>query len=200
MGAGPGNPEYFTLKLINNLRDARKVIATKRLLIAVKPFTNAELVELEEGHGFYTMIKNIESKEGTLILSTGDPMIAGIGKFFPDHEIEPGISSVQKCASLIHEELTNSTIISTRYGKNYEKIDPALRLGFRVFLLPEPALTVGEIIRKLSLYLTNPGNMNVAVCLNLSLANERVIRGKISELSASDENGLKVIFISPSVN
>lgn len=77
MGAGPGNPEYFTLKLINNLRDARKVIATKRLLIAVKPFTNAELVELEEGHGFYTMIKNIESKEGTLILSTGDPMIAG---------------------------------------------------------------------------------------------------------------------------
>lgn len=96
--------------------------------------------------------------------------------------------------------MTNSTIISTRYGKNYEKIDPALRLGFRVFLLPEPALTVGEIIRKLSLYLTNPGNMNVAVCLNLSLANERVIRGKISELSASDENGLKVIFISPSVN
>ncbi|ABP96242.1 MULTISPECIES: cobalt-precorrin-7 (C(5))-methyltransferase [Metallosphaera] len=200
IGAGPGSPDYFTLKLVNNLRDARKIIATRRVLSAVRPFTHAELIELEEGSKFYSMIKNVEAEKGTLILSTGDPMIAGIGKFFPHNEIEPGISSIQKCASLIHREITNSAIISIRYGYNYEKVDAVLRLGLSVFLLPEPGLTVGDSLRKLLLYITRPEKMEVSVCLNLSLENERVINGKMLELTDLNDNGLKVIFISPSVN
>ncbi|MEM4075511.1 MAG: cobalt-precorrin-7 (C(5))-methyltransferase [Metallosphaera sp.] len=195
IGAGPGSPQYFTLNLINSLARANKVFAAERILNVIRPYTKAELIKLEEDKQFYSMIKNIREEEGTYVLSTGDPMIAGLGPFFVNSLIEPGISSVQKCASLIHEPLTNSVILSTRYGKNYEKIKPVLELGLRVYLLPEPQLNIATIMRKLAT-LIKPTS-NVAICMNLTLHDQRTYSGTINEFTELKDNGLKIIFIRP---
>lgn len=141
------------------------------------------------------MIKSVGDEEGTYLLSTGDPMIAGLGKFFSNSQIEPGISSIQRCASLIHEPLIDSVLLSTRYGKNYDKIKLALEIGLGVFILPEPNLNVGQTARKLMSYIGS--TVEMSVCLDLTLESQRIYRGSIMDLMNIDDNGLKVIFIKP---
>jgi len=197
LGAGPGNTDYFTLKLIKEVKSADIVVGDKRILESIKFITDAQLIYLKSDKNFYNNINNIKNLSGNVVvLSTGDPMISGLGKFFDDSEISPGISSVQLCASLIHKPLNESAIISVRYGSNYDKILAALNAGFRVFVLPDPYLNSKENFRKIVLLGLDP-NKNAAICNNLGLPNEVIVKGKISELMQYDMNGLNIIFIEP---
>jgi len=197
LGAGPGNIDYFTFKLIKEVKSADIIVGDKRILELIKFITDAQLIYLRSDKNFYNDIENIKNLSGNVVvLSTGDPMIAGLGKFFDNSEINPGISSVQLCASILHKPLNESAIISVRYGNNYDKILAAINSGFRVFILPNPYLDLKENIRKILLLGLDP-NKNAAICNNLGLPNEVIVKGKIGELMQHDINGLNIIFIEP---
>ncbi|WP_246263903.1 SAM-dependent methyltransferase [Metallosphaera tengchongensis] len=198
LGAGPGSSKYFTTILLSSLKDAETVVASSRILQEIKKIsaTDAELIELPKGGELYEFLNTIKSKERTYVLSTGDPMVSGLGKFFPESEIEPGISSIQKCASLIHKPINDSAIISSRYKNNYGKISHLIALGLNVYLLPEPELTVSEVVKKIA---SNVGyKLRLHICIDVSLDTERVYVGSVEDFMNLDDNGLKVIFVEPS--
>jgi len=197
IGAGPGSIDYFTLKLIKEVKSADFIVGDRRILELIKFITDSQLIYLKSDKNLYNMIDNVKDLSGNIVvLSTGDPMLAGLGKFFNNSEVYPGISSIQLCASILHKSLNESAIVSVRYGSNYDKIVAALNAGFRVFILPNPYLDLKENFKKIILSGVGP-DKNGAVCNNLGLTNEKILKGRISELMQYDVSGLSIIFIEP---
>ncbi|MCI2415088.1 MAG: SAM-dependent methyltransferase [Candidatus Aramenus sp.] len=197
LGAGPGHYSYFTLKLIEEVKVADYVIGDRRILENLRALTDAELIYLRSDSEFYRQIEEANKLEGTKVfLSTGDPMLAGLGKVIKTPYVEPGVSSVQLCASRLGEKLDDSAIISLRYENNADKVSKALGLGLGAYVLPNPYHSVGENVRNLIAHGVRP-DAEVGVCVDLSLPTEKVIRGTASELTSLDLKGLAVIFVKP---
>ncbi len=188
---------YFTLKLIEEVKVADYVIGDKRILDELRALTDAELIYLRSDSEFYSQLEEVKKLEGVKVfVSTGDPMLSGLGKVLKTSYVEPGISSVQLCASRLSEKLDDSAIISLRYDNRADKVARALSLGLGVYVLPNPYLSLGENLRNLIVYGVKP-EADVGICVNLSLPDEKVIRGKASDLMDSNLRGLMVIFIKP---
>jgi cobalt-precorrin-7 (C5)-methyltransferase len=69
---------------------------------------------------FSTIEKEAESKK-VVIASTGDPMIAGLGKLF-DGKIEPGISSVQIALAKLGIDLCEVVVINA-HAKKFKEFE-----------------------------------------------------------------------------
>jgi cobalt-precorrin-7 (C5)-methyltransferase len=111
--------------------------------------------------------------EDAVILSTGDPMLAGLGYLKGD--VIPGISSLQVAAARLHIPLARVVPV-VAHGTGHEQgmndtMDEVLCKKI-VFLLADPKFDTAELFRKLRA-LGIP--MKVAVCENLGYPDERVI-------------------------
>ena len=117
--------------------------------------------------------------ENAVILSTGDPMLAGLG-YLPG-EIVPGISSLQVAAARLHLPLSRVAVI-VAHGRGHEKamqeIVEELRREKIVFLIADPKFDVLELYRRLGLMgLSIP--VRIAVCENLAYPDERIVTGDL---------------------
>jgi cobalt-precorrin-7 (C5)-methyltransferase len=110
--------------------------------------------------------------EDAVILSTGDPMLAGLGYLKGD--VIPGISSLQVAAARLHIPLARVVPV-VAHGTGHEQgmndtMDEVLCKKI-VFLLADPKFDTAELYRKLRA-LGIP--MKVAVCENLGYPDERI--------------------------
>ncbi|MEM0350634.1 MAG: SAM-dependent methyltransferase [Archaeoglobaceae archaeon] len=67
----------------------------------------------------YAEIEREGKKREVAVLSTGDPMVAGLGKFFKEAEIEPGISSVQLALAKLKLDLCEVLVVNA-HGRKFE--------------------------------------------------------------------------------
>ena len=116
--------------------------------------------------------------DDAVILSTGDPMLAGLG--YLRGEVVPGISSLQVAAARLHIPLSRVVIV-VAHGHGHEQgmqdtVDEVKR-GKIVFLLADPKFTVSDLYRRLAA-LSLP--LQVAVLENLAYPSERVAVGDIA--------------------
>lgn len=117
--------------------------------------------------------------ENAVILSTGDPMLAGLG--YLKGEVIPGISSLQVAAARLRIPLARVVVV-VAHGKGHEKgMHETLlevKRGKIVFLLADPKFDVAELYRRLSAA-EIPTPLRIAVCENLGYPDERIIIGDL---------------------
>lgn len=110
-----------------------------------------------------------------VILSTGDPMLAGLGMI--GNEVIPGISSLQIVAARLHIPLSRFAIVSA-HGKDHAEAIAAARdelgRGKYVFLLSDPAFDIREFAGAIG------EGYRIALCEELGYPGERIVTGTSS--------------------
>jgi cobalt-precorrin-7 (C5)-methyltransferase len=123
-----------------------------------------------------TTIRTIDDFKA-VVVSTGDPMLAGLG--YLEGEVIPGISSLQVAAARLHIPLARIVPV-VAHGTGHEQgmndtVDEVRRRKI-VFLLTDPKFNTAELYRRL-LALGIP--LKVAVCENLGYPEERIEVGAV---------------------
>jgi len=117
--------------------------------------------------------------EDAVILSTGDPMLAGLG--YLASEVVPGISSLQVAAARLHLPLARVVVV-VAHGKGHKKgmLETILEVKRKkiVFLLTDPKFDVTELYLRLSEE-NVPVPLRIACCENLGYPNERIGTGDL---------------------
>lgn len=102
------------------ISQAEIVFGSKRALQLASKFISGEFYELKSfEERTYKEIENIAERKNVVVLSTGDPMVAGLGTKLKGN-VEPGISSVQMALAKLREDLCNAVVIDA-HAKNAEK-------------------------------------------------------------------------------
>ena len=119
--------------------------------------------------------------KNAVVLSTGDPMFSGLGKFAGEGDrIVPGISSIQIACARTGVDMSSLAII-TAHGR-----DPApakkefleqVNLGKNIFLLPADTFGSTEV----AAILKDKGiEADIYVCENFGYPEERIVLGTIN--------------------
>lgn len=119
---------------------------------------------------------------GAVVLSTGDPMLSGLG-YLPG-EVEPGISSLQLALARFRISWTRVAVI-TAHGRDHEEavagaVDEIGR-GRVAFLIADPAFPVPALGAALACL---GDNIRIAVCEDLGYPGERIACGTVDALPA----------------
>ena len=160
--------------------EAVRVIGSATLI-----YGSDRAIEIARAHiAFGTTVRTIDDFKGmdklpqeAVVLSTGDPMLAGLG--YLKGEVIPGISSLQVAAARLHIPLARIVPV-VAHGTGHEQgmndtVDEVRRRKI-VFLLTDPKFNTVELFRKL-LALGIP--LKVAVCENLGYPAERIEVGAV---------------------
>ena len=169
---GPG---LITDQAIRELKKARSVYGAKRAIDLARPYLTpaCTIKSIDDFRNLSRLPKD------SVILSTGDPMLAGLG--YLQGEVIPGISSLQVAAARLHIPLARVAVV-VAHGKGHEKgmadTLEEVRRGKIVFLLADPKFDVRELYARL-LSLSLPHPLQIAVCENLGYPDERIVIGNI---------------------
>lgn len=184
VGVGAG-PEMLTAEAAQAVAQARLIYGSKRAIDLVTEHINPGCtVRVIEDYK-----KLHDLAEDAVVLSTGDPMLSGLG--YLQGSVIPGISSLQvACARLKVSQL--KVVPITVHGRN---LDPdaiafELRRGKCVFLLTDDATNLQSLCR----YLESQGlHREVAALTDLGYPEERIDRANTA--SPPQAPGLSCVFI-----
>ena len=169
VGCGPG---MLTEEARRGLQKARLVYGSERAIeIARSAIPEGCDVRVIED---YRRLKELPAH--AIVLSTGDPMLAGLG-YLPG-EVVPGVSSLQVACARLKVPLTKIVCVSAHAkdhaGAREEAVDE-VRRGKVVFLIADPELNVQDLAAAL------PTETKIAVCEDLGYPNERIAVGTAAE-------------------
>lgn len=184
VGVGIG-PKMLTPEASEAIGQARLIYGSKRAIDLVRDYISpGSAVEVIEDYGRLASLP-----EEAVVLSTGDPMLSGLG--YLKGRVIPGISSMQvACARLKVSQL--KVVPITVHGRS---LDPAaiafeLRRDRCVFLLTDESTDLQGLCR----YLESQGLPRaVASLTNLGYSEERIDRG--STASPPKAPGLSCVLI-----
>jgi cobalt-precorrin-7 (C5)-methyltransferase len=115
--------------------------------------------------------------DNAIVLSTGDPMFAGLG--YLGGEIIPGISSLQVAASRLRVPIETILVIMA-HGKDHERAfsetRAAIDQGRHAFIVTDPKFSTVD----LAAALIGAGNdLRIIVCEDLGYPEERIVSGPL---------------------
>ncbi len=168
VGAGPG---LLTEKAISVIRNAELIYGSKRSIELAKEHIECTTHEITD----YTLNS---LPQNAVVLSTGDPMLSGLGKFAKDaDEIIPGISSMQIACSKLRLDIEDIAVI-TAHSRDIERVKDRLvrelEEGKNVFLLPDAAFGAAEVAEFLK---SRCILRRISVCERLAYPDERILTG-----------------------
>jgi cobalt-precorrin-7 (C5)-methyltransferase len=166
VGAGPGMLTQEAMKAISK---ARMIYGSERAIeIAYRHLSPDCSVHIIED---YKKLQQLP--EGAVVLSTGDPMLSGLG--YLDGQVIPGISSMQvACARLKISQLRMVPV--TLHGRSIatdslDRIVLEIKADRYVFLLTDDSTNLAEICRHLE---AEGLSKDVAVLTDLGYPEERI--------------------------
>ncbi len=168
VGAGPG---LLTEKAISVIRDAELIYGSKRAIELAKEHIRCTAHEIID----YTLNS---LPQNAVVLSTGDPMLSGLGKFSKDvDEIIPGISSLQIACSRLRLDIENIAVI-TAHSRDIDiakdRLIRELKEGKNVFLLPDASFGAAEV----AAFLKSGRLLRcISICERLAYPDERISTG-----------------------
>lgn len=171
VGCGPG---LLTVEAMLELKKARFAYGSKRAIALARPFLpeNCTVRSIDDFKKLPALSDN------AVILSTGDPMLAGLG--YLKGTVIPGISSLQIAAARLHIPLSRVVVV-VAHGRGHkqgmEDTINELRREKIVFLLADPKFNVADLYSRLAA-LSLP--LQVALCENLAYPKERIVVGNIT--------------------
>ncbi len=168
VGCGPG---LLTQQAMEAIGDSRLIYGSRRAIGLAQEYIppDATVRTIED----YSRID--ELPDNATVLSTGDPMLAGLGR--PGHRIIPGISSMQVAFSHLGLQLIRAAAITAHGTGHRAAIDETVRelkCGKLVFLLAEPSFPFGDLMAGL---VREKLDCRVAVCEELGYPEERIVIG-----------------------
>ncbi len=174
VGVGAG-PNLLTLEAKAAIESAVIIFGSKRAIELAKEYIRCKVHELKD----YTLAS---LPENAVVLSTGDPMLSGLGKFGGKNDtIIPGISSLQLACCRLNLDLENISVISA-HSRDFEEVKKKFRTelenGKNVVLLPGQALKVDEIA---GIVRVSGLNRYITVCEKLGYPDERISTGDPDE-------------------
>ncbi|MEC9346716.1 MAG: siroheme synthase CysG [Pseudomonadota bacterium] len=207
VGAGPGNPEFLTLKAHRLLKEADVIVHDRLVAEEVLDLArrDARLVYAGKSRGNHHLRQHEinellvrEAREGNLVvrLKGGDPFVFGRGgeeaEYLRAHDIEveivPGITAANGCAAtagfpLTHRDKASAVTFLSGQGKDGEpdldwKVLAEARHTLAVYMGVDTARVTAE---KLIAHGRSP-RTPVAVVENGTLPTQRVIKGHLAEL------------------
>ena len=166
VGAGPG---MLTQEAMKAISEARTIYGSDRAIeiarLHISPDCSVHIIE------DYRKLQQLP--EGAVVLSTGDPMLSGLG--YLDGQVIPGISSMQvACARLKISQLRMIPV--TLHGRaiatdSLARIASEIRTGRCVFLLTDDSTNLPLICR----HLESEGlSKDVAVLTELGYPEEKI--------------------------
>lgn len=167
VGAGPG---MLTEEAIEAIARARAVYGSRRAIdLASKHIPTGCSVNLIEDYK-----KLRELPESAVVLSTGDPMLGGLG--YLEGSVIPGISSLAvACARLKVSQLKVVPVTFHGRALDPEAVALELRRGKCVFLLIDEDVDLNGLCR----YLEDNGlSRDLAVLSDLGYPQERIVMGR----------------------
>jgi cobalt-precorrin-7 (C5)-methyltransferase len=166
VGAGPG---MLTQEAIKAISEARTIYGSERAIEIARQHISPDC----SVHTIEDYRKLQQLPEGAVVLSTGDPMLSGLG--YLDGQVIPGISSMQvACARLKISQLRMVPV--TLHGRaiandSLARIASEIRAGRFVFLLTDDSTNLPLICRHLE---AEGLSKDVAVLTELGYPEERI--------------------------
>ena len=188
VGVGAG-PNLLTGEAAFAIENARIVFGSRRAIELADDHIKCEVHEIED----YTL----NSLPGdAVVLSTGDPMFSGLGKFAkPGDIVIPGISSLQLACSCLRLDIEVVAVL-TAHSRNVEAVKTRLIKeladGKNVFLLPGTMFGVSEMAAMLE---QRGISRRILVFENLAYPDERITEGT-TERPPVARSGLYCIMIA----
>lgn len=184
-GCGPGMLTEAAIKII---KAASYIVGSQRAIDLVTcHITPGCVVEVIED---YKKLRTLP--EHTVVLSTGDPMMSGLG--YLGGEIIPGISSVQYGAALLGVPLTSLYVITT-HGRDpapaLNETHEILASGKNICIITDPSFSIPSLIPVISD--RNP-NIRIITCENLGYSDELVTEGTINN-PPRPQGGMYILFL-----
>ncbi len=170
VGVGAGL-NLLTLEAISAIESAEIIFGSKRAIELARKHIKCEACEISD----YSL-KSLP--ENAVVLSTGDPMLSGLGKYAREgDEIIPGISSMQLACSRLRLDIEALAVISA-HSRDSEDVKKQLLMelgaGKNVFLLPRSSFGAVEIAGFLK---SHHLSRWISVCEKLGYPDERIDRG-----------------------
>jgi cobalt-precorrin-7 (C5)-methyltransferase len=164
-GCGPG---MLTEEAIRAIRGARKIYGSGRAIAMVREYVGKDCIP--EVIGDYRNLGSLP--DDSVVLSTGDPMLAGLGNL--DGEVIPGISSLQVTAARLHVPLARISVVLAHgrdHGAAVSETIAELSRGKIVFLVADPGLNVPGLAGSLVL---GYRDTKIALCEDLGYPEEQI--------------------------
>jgi len=174
VGVGAG-PNLLTEEAISVIGNAQIIFGSKRALELAKDHIKCKASILTD----YSL-KMLP--ENAVVLSTGDPMLSGLGKYAKEgDEIISGISSLQLACLRLRLDIEDISVI-TAHSRDIEvvkkRLISELNRGKNVFLLPDSSFGPFEVAE----FLNDHGLLReIAVCQQLGYPDERILMGTSKE-------------------
>lgn len=110
--------EHITEEGKRVIARAEKVYGSKRAVEIARRYIRGEVAVLDRfGEEVYRRIEEESESTDIAVLSTGDPMVAGLGRFFKNAKIVPGISSVQIALARLGVDLCDVAVVNAHSGE-----------------------------------------------------------------------------------
>jgi cobalt-precorrin-7 (C5)-methyltransferase len=187
VGCGPG---LLTKQASAIIQESTLIVGSHRAISLVREEIppGCEVRVIED----YQTLKSLPDE--TVILSTGDPMLSGLG-YLPG-EVIPGISSVQLGAARLHIPLTELLVLSA-HGKNHEDAIfmtvHEVKQGRTVCLITDPGFCINSLTQNLP---AQP-DLSLIVCQDIGYPHEEIIKGTVI-YPPTPTSGMYILFIIPS--
>ncbi|RLG25994.1 cobalt-precorrin-7 (C(5))-methyltransferase [Methanosarcinales archaeon] len=169
VGVGIG-PMQLTREAIRTIESAAVIYGSKRAIELAQDHIHVKANIIKDYSGIPFL------PDETVVLSTGDPMLSGLGKYKKAGDIViPGISSMQiACARLgiVEETVEIVTVHGRDYTTEQNRIIEAIEQGRTLFLLPDPK-TFGTV-ELASLLTRHDIKATMAVCEKLTYPDEQI--------------------------
>lgn len=201
VGVGPAKG-FLTQRAMEIISRAEVVFGSRRALELAREHIRGDKVELTRfDEEEMARILETGAKKEVVVLSTGDPMVSGLGKLIKGR-IEPGISSIQLALARLGVDLCEAVVVDAHGRENYSEILRALEFRNRVLVLIDrkfdPVTLIGLVERELAGKLRR-----LAILTNLGMEDERVIEfeaGDSTEMIAQlvIESDLAIVYAETS--
>lgn len=167
VGCAPG---MITVSAIDALKTATMVYGSSRAIRIARQYIRegCKVIELND-------FKLSDLPEGSVVLSTGDPMLAGLGR--KGDEVISGISSFQISFARLGLDMSNASVVDAHAKDRHAAIRQAANdacSGRNVFMLTDPKFDVGDLAQELR---SRNIKCTISVCENLGYDDERISTG-----------------------
>ena len=185
-GCGPG---MLTEAALAAIQSASLIVGSDRALSLCRPYLpiDADIRIIDD----FKALRSLP--DHAVILSTGDPMISGLG--YLGGEVIPGISSLQLGAAKTGISLTNLFLI-TAHGRDHNQAihdsQEMLKAGRKTCIIADPAFPVENLGS--SLESINP-QARIILCENLGYPDERISEGT-AQSPPTVRGGMFILFIT----
>ncbi len=173
VGASEG---YLTEKAIEEIRKADIVYGSKRALKIIKKYIRSSFVEIKRfNEDVYRTIKKEGKRKRVVVLSTGDPMVVGLGKRIKGDVIS-GVSSIQLAMAKLGVDLTEVMVIDGHAKDCIGEVKKAFKIGRNVLILADSKFNLEKLKTFADItVLENLGYEEERICKDCEIKSDLVI-------------------------